>query len=73
MLLPLFVVLAGTPPLGGCGDVHRRDHARAARGDGRAYGLTATAYDVRASGAGRAAAQGQHAAELAVVMTCARC
>lgn len=33
------------------------------------YGLASTAYDVRAAGAGRAAAQGQHAAELAVVMT----
>jgi hypothetical protein len=32
------------------------------------YGLSATAYDVRASGAGRAAAQGQHAAELSIVM-----
>ncbi len=31
------------------------------------YGLTATAYDVRAAGHGRAAAQAQHAAELAMV------
>lgn len=33
------------------------------------YGMTATAADVRASGHGRQAAQGQHAAELAIVMT----
>lgn len=32
------------------------------------YGLTATAYDVRASGAGRSAAQSQHAAEVGVVL-----
>lgn len=33
------------------------------------YGLSATAYDVRAAGHGRQAAQGQHAAEGAIVMT----
>jgi hypothetical protein len=35
------------------------------------YGLTATAYDVRASGHTRAAAQGQHAAEAAVNLSAA--
>lgn len=33
------------------------------------YGMAATTSDMRASGHGRAAAQGQHAAELAIVMT----
>lgn len=33
------------------------------------YGLAATAYDVRAAGHGRSAAQSQHAAELGIVMT----
>lgn len=33
------------------------------------YGLSATAYDVRAAGHGRQAAQSQHAAEAAIIMT----